>query len=739
MKDLKYQSINIHWSTDQNGVSHLEAHSDNALAFGLGHAHAKERGLQLRIFQLILRGNLSEYFGEKNNSIETDRFMRKLGLFYYARKEETNIDEETKEYLGAYCDGVNDGRSSHYPIELKLLGVPSIKWTIADTLALAKLMGYLGLAQTQQDFEKWIAQSLAQGVPVKFFSSLVQRDLTNEAIEILELLQRTIFDLSPIVTHPYTAALPTLKNSNNWVISPKKSQENSALMACDPHLEVNRLPALWFEACLLHKNNNKMGITIPGCPGIIMGRNNDLAFSFTYGFMDTIDYFLEEIKDQKIITDYEQSGLNIRYEIIKVKGAEDQKIYLFESERGILEIPQESIDSSGQIKNGIYMARAWTGLKTGAAQAIKSIREINNCNSAITACDLAKDIFLSCNWLFTDKGGNIAFQQSGYSPQRSHSGLLPQRASDKNKRWTKEFCPEKLSQIINPETGFLVTANNDVQTEKNRETINLPVADYRAKRIEDYLKSAEKFSILQFKSLQADLYSYQAKAYMDILRPLIPKTPSGRILESWDLTYNEDSKGAFLFEKFLKILYQEVFGRVFGVDIWNEIQTNTTIMADYYGLFDRIFLEPQEEDFIWFGLEKSTDIHQSIGAKFEVALTKTLASYPIAKVLEWKSINNFVFKHILLGDSVASWLPFNKGPYPLQGSRATVCQGNLYSDRGRQSSYAPSYRMVCAMKEAGIFSVLPGGPSDRFYKKTYTTDISKWLNFQYKTIIPRGL
>ena len=42
--------------------------------------------------------------------------------------------------------------------------------------------------------------------------------------------------------------LPRLAGSNAWAVSPKRSATGSALLACDPHLEVNRLPAIWYEA-----------------------------------------------------------------------------------------------------------------------------------------------------------------------------------------------------------------------------------------------------------------------------------------------------------------------------------------------------------------------------------------------------------------------------------------------------------------------------------------------------------
>src|SRR3989304_2145933 len=41
------------------------------------------------------------------------------------------------------------------------------------------------------------------------------------------------------------ADLPRLAGSNAWAVSPARSATGRALLASDPHLEVNRLPAFW--------------------------------------------------------------------------------------------------------------------------------------------------------------------------------------------------------------------------------------------------------------------------------------------------------------------------------------------------------------------------------------------------------------------------------------------------------------------------------------------------------------
>jgi penicillin amidase len=136
--------------------------------------------------------------------------------------------------------------------------------------------------------------------------------------------------------HFRSSFIPSGSGSDNWVISGAHSASGAPIAASDPHLEGNRLPAVWYEisasfAPALDPTGSKwrMGITLPGFPDIVMGRNkfaswvspplhpspsfscidrsnfpffsvaNLLSQSLTYGFMDQIDFGVYEVKNGK--------------------------------------------------------------------------------------------------------------------------------------------------------------------------------------------------------------------------------------------------------------------------------------------------------------------------------------------------------------------------------------------------------------------------------------------------------
>ena len=77
--------------------------------------------------------------------------------------------------------------------------------------------------------------------------------------------------------------LPRLAGSNAWAVAPERSASGSALLACDPHLEVNRLPAVWYEAELHWDDNYVLGASLPGCPLFAVARTRDVAWVLGFG------------------------------------------------------------------------------------------------------------------------------------------------------------------------------------------------------------------------------------------------------------------------------------------------------------------------------------------------------------------------------------------------------------------------------------------------------------------------
>src|ERR671911_410370 len=90
---------------DAYGIPHIFAGTLEDAHFALGYVHAQDRLWQMEMNRRIGSGTLAEVLGPP--ALETDRFMRTLGLRRVAAENLRRYDDETRGQLEAYAAGVN--------------------------------------------------------------------------------------------------------------------------------------------------------------------------------------------------------------------------------------------------------------------------------------------------------------------------------------------------------------------------------------------------------------------------------------------------------------------------------------------------------------------------------------------------------------------------------------------------------------------------------------------------------
>jgi penicillin amidase len=223
------------------------------------------------------------------------------------------------------------------------------------------------------------------------------------------------------------------------------------------------------------------------------------------------------------------------------------------------------------------------------------------------------------------------------------------------------------------------------------------------------------------KKMHFDLYSLQAERFMADIRPLLPDTPNGQILKSWDCQYESDSKGAMLFESVYRALINTVFGdNGLGREAIDHIFTETGLFNDYYANLDDVLFR---EDSAWFEGEEKTEI-------FRRAVAEGLST----EARPYGEGMTVTLSHLLFGGQVPRFLGFDRGPITLPGGRATIPQGQIFKSADRLTTFSPSYRFIADMADDGIESNIAGGPSDRRFSPWYISDLENWLNGVYKKL-----
>jgi penicillin amidase len=722
-RDIEIARSRIGIARTGDGVIELWADDDIGLARGLGFAHAQDRLVQMIMVRLIGQGRICECLVHDAENLGIDIFMREMGLARYAKVEAINATGTGRTLGDAYAEGVNHWLGTHRrPIELLLVRHDPDWWTIADTILTIKLMSYIGLAQSQQDMEKFLIQAIRGGVPIERLTALTEPHLDGLDESTAELVSRLKY-LQPMTTEAlkFLSAAPTMMASNNWAVAGSRTASGNAMQCNDPHLECNRLPAIWCEAVMHCGDDYRIGATMPGVPGIVMGRTRRLSFGFTYGFMDMVDFFIEQCHGEGYRRGESFVPLKTRTEKIIRKGGNPLEITVRETDLGVLESDVRATD----LEDGLYLSRAWSLHRVGGAASLDALARLPSASSVVEAQKILRQVTISCNWLLADRDGNIGYQQSGLLPDRRHSGLHPVPAWEEKWRWRGFVPSDQLRSELNPPEGFLATANNELNPDGGPLVINLPMGPYRVDRIRDLLSECENCSFEDMMRIQNDLLSLQAERFMSVLRPLLPESFAGRLLAGWDCRYDRGSRGATLFETVYHALLREVFGSgLFGEEAWDATLSSTAIVADYYHLFDDILLG---NDPSWFGEEGMTGL-------FRRVLEEVLTEVSLDAIAPWGRRQQIVMKNVFFDGRLPGWLGFDHGPVELPGSRATIVQGGVFRSHGRETTFTPSWRFITDLGRNRALTALAGGPSGRRTSRWYKTDIRRWLEGDYKIL-----
>ena len=694
---------------EEHGVIHIEAKDLAELHWGMGYCHAMDRGLQMLLTRTLGQGRACECLSDTDEMLAIDVFFRRMNWSGRQEEQLAQLDIETHALVQRYCDGVNAYFKRKIPWELKLLGFRYEPWRVEDVILMTRMIGYINLAQSQGDLERLFIEMVQAGVDDTRLDALFPGALEEVERSLLEQLKLG----ERIVKNPESwGVLPRAIASNNWVVHGSKTASGKPIMANDPHLEVNRLPSVWCEQILKTPEVSVITANMPGIPGALIGRSQDIAWGATYTFMDAVDSWMEECRDGCFRRGNEFIPFSARREVIQRKKHEAHIVVFYENEHGVL-------DGDPQVE-GLYLTTRWASAESGANSllAAKEMWEVSTVSEGMAA---AGKIETAWNWVFADKHGDIGYQMSGLMPLRTPewSGFVPAPGWDERYDWKGFADVTNLPRVINPESGYIVTANQDLNHFAELNPINSPMGAYRAHRIEERLEAAKTVDIDLCKDIQNDVFSTQAEEICEFIRTHVPadKDP----LKNWDYRYDEGSTAATLFEAIYQELRRAVFGASgLGYNALEELLSETGIFTDFYDHFDRVLFDPDSA--WWDGLDP------------EQVVMHAISNANSAAKRTWGSQNSVTMRHILFGQVMPKFLGFDRGPIPLKGGRATPNQGQIYTSGGRQTCFAPSVRIVTDLSCQDVYTALAGGSTDRRFSTHYVSDLKRWLAGEYKRL-----
>ncbi|HEY1600361.1 MAG TPA: penicillin acylase family protein, partial [Pirellulales bacterium] len=713
---------------DENGVPRIVAGTFPSALYGLGFLHAVDRPTQMLFGHAVACGRSAERIADKPELLETDRFFRRAGLYLNLDAEVNRLDDVTFGHLTAYCEGVNDGMKQYgRSLPMWATGFQLHPWNQQAVMLIGNLLSFGGLAVGQQQNERILLELIQTGIAPDKLRELFEPLLDHADFDLLQKIKisnRLSDEALELLTD-----LPRLAGSNAWAVAPQRSATGGALLASDPHLEVNRLPALWYEAVLQWDDDWVMGATLPGCPFFAVGRTSRLAWGVTYLKGDTSDYFIEDCRPGtngawQFRRDEKWVDFSVREERILRKGATPETLNVYYNTVGTLDADPQ------QLGEGYQLSTAWTGDSEGVGRSVQTWLSIVDCHDTLSAMDLVRECPQpTLCWIFADDQGHIGRQANGLFPRRAagHSGLLPIPAWNEANHWQGWLPSDILPRVYDPPSGVVTSANEDIRASDGACLITLPVPDYRKRRIDEQLASLEKVTLEDMQALQYDVISLQAR---DLLEVFLPELPDGDIksrLSAWNYSYDPESVEATLFSRLYRNVLLEVFGQDSGQDRgvgWRRMLylcSRVGFAMPIITSIDRLLRKP--DSLWWAGRDKGQLIRKA------AAGLSSNADQP------WSVTNAFHFTNRFFeGQLVGRTLGLHTAELPMPGCHATPFQGHLLRSATRETTFAPSYHFVTDVKTHEAWTNLPGGPSESWFSRWYKNDIPRWCSGTYKRL-----
>jgi penicillin amidase len=724
-------------SRDSNGVLHVDGKEWVDTIFGLGYGHAVDRWQQMCILRILGQGRLAEVLKSTKVTLYMDRYVRKMGFAKYAKEVEKQLDENDRILLSSYAEGVNEFvKDANRPALFVLSGYYPEAWTVKDIIVVGMIMPFFGLSDSQIKAERLIMESLqselGESVVKEMFSPHLD-DISKEVVELIRKVQlEEYFNGKNSMVQDFIGS-PSGGGSNNWAISAKYSKSGKSIYASDPHIQIDRLPAIWQESVLTTRNNSVSGITCPGAPIFAMAKTNYISYGFTFAMSDVLDFMIEDCKTENGVvkcksTDGDYKEAQKFTTTIERKGMTPVDFTWWETEFGMLELDPDTTDI-----NGYYLSLAYSNQKVGTLGAINGFLNVLNAKTVKEAQHIVKDIDFTINFVFTDDE-NIGQTLVGNLPKRSFSGIYPKPAWIKSNHWNGFVNSSHHWTDYNPERGFIATANNEWNNPKSdMVSMNADLGPYRADRIVELIRSKisekGKLDADDMKDIQCDVYSKQAESFMKILSPLLQSNTDryATLLKNWDLRYDIDSKGATIFEKFLRNLYLDVYSRVYGKSAQDLVDR-----FPYRYKMDKVIINYSDK---LSGLWKDESQEQLFSRVFD----KTIEELQGQEIKGIGYENPVVFKNIFYR-FLPSWMSEALGinqKIPIPGSFATPNQKNFVVATTGPRNGGVSWRMISDHQYGHLETALPGGPKDSYFSRLYSNDLTKWSKCQYKTINKR--
>jgi penicillin amidase len=801
---------------DEWGIPHIYAQNRGDMVFMQGYEMARDRIFHMDHLRRFIYGARAEVFGEA--FVEDDVTKRIIGFRRLAEANLAYLEREFPESVSlvrSFCNGVNAyiedmkaGRNgAARPLEFDRID-PDYwpdPWEPRDVVAVAKAQIFLQSFQGELEmfiflgrillfnsfddlmrFQPMRPTYILEPFPTPGFDAGASRSLARlEAGDLLdgipedEATRKRIAEGLLMIADRLGRAFGgpgwgMTRGSNNWVVDDGLTEGGACILCNDPHMPLD-YPSTMMATHIVDLSRDEVGAIgniVPGAPLVLIGHTAKVAWGLTNGFGDATDLYKEKLgkerrsvlfNDRWVPLDFYEETIRVRAEGGSLEDTTETAVTArWVPHHGpiLIDLLPEDIRDLMEFFGLIYSAR-WPGFSDRSTDllALRSVVEAETVQEAMAALEDFNSGVM--NWVFADSSGSIGHVTAGPYPMRAQDlqatpPYIPLPGGGEHE-WQGFLPLAEQPQTLNPDKGYVVTANNTIS---DQTLDNDPVNDdhyyghffdlgTRAWRITERieaLKAAGPIRLEHMTALQTDDYAVLAE---DLLPPLLanrdriceePASDACRalgILEAWDMNFDKDSAGATLFSVwYTHLAYNTVrddipsfflgltgpyLSQLVGRDLSAWLQGRGPAGGKNY--FD---------DLTTTGRVETAD--DQMAASLEGAVEQLAAFFGPDRPMEtwrWGEAHQKKFAHPVWDDLSQGFFENDGGQHSVDPAEYPIVtpEGLVQTLPYRQGE-GPAFRFCVEMKEGEwrTYNVLAGGQSGHVGDEHFADQIPLWLS-----------
>ncbi len=711
---------------DDRRVAHIFAQNLDDALFAQGYVEAQNRLFQMEFLAKAAAGELSTIFG--NKTIEIDRANRRRGMKFAAENAVEGWQKfENFKTLTKYMDGVNAYIESmepkDYPFEFKLFDLKPTPWTPLKTALIFKQMS-LTLAGRNDDIE---STNLSHVLGTEDFNLLFpeRESVENPVIPkekpyMMDSIYGKTQDVSAYYDEPILKSFYENRDkgvgSNSWGVAGSKTKSGKPIFCNDPHLSLG-LPSIWFEIHIHTPEINAYGVSFPGFPGIMIGFNEYAAWGETNVGQDVEDVYAIKWTNPertKYMLDGKETEIKNRIEKIEIKGSKTISDTVKYTHWG----PIFKTSTDGKCD----LAMRWI------AHDVPDIAEHNTFIDALSCKNYddykkatGKYISPAQNFGFASVSGDIALRVNGRFPAKhGQDGRFVEYGEKSSNGWIDYIPREQNPQIINPERGYISSANQVSADKTYPYYFTGKFERFRNRSVNGKLDSMQNITPEDMMKMQQDAFSYKASDLMALVKINIDETQLSpeekanyKLLSDWDFIYKSSSETPTLFDLFFKKLVENTWDELIEIRKSMDIK-----LPESWRLIELIKTDSGNKYFDIVSTKNKEDAKAVILKSFKESVAEFEKRNKEGQNNTWGGYKPLHIYHLTR--------------LPALSEMDVQADGCPDAINATGYSFGPSWRMVISLEDKiKAYAVYPGGQSGNPTSKFYKNMIPAWTKGEY--------